>query len=229
MKTYLMFKLMGLSLLLFLFLVVSPCKANNEKGAQITNVSGGQFTVSWVTESPCVGKVCLYCDSKFIGDFHDDQGQNIESNVHHITVNGLKENTAYAFTIKSNGLVDGNEGLFYQVTTGPTIIPIGSIQPAGKVLLPDGQTPAAGSIVYITIFNPKEASAPLSTLVDTKGYWYIELINAREADYQQLYRVSEKDCRLTISVVGGKDTAYLEAPLMDSQGGKNLYETLIIK
>lgn len=223
-----MYRLVVISTLLLFYVFICPSQASQKKPL-LTNVRNGQFTVTWKTDNSCKGKVRLYKHSRFLGDFYDDRGKDFNSTTHHVTVSKLKEDTAYAFAIESDGIVNDNEGLFYQLITGPPLIPMGSVQPAGRVLRADEHTPVVGSIVFITISCFDKNSATLSTLVDENGYWYIELVNAREDDYQKLYNISEKDCNLIISVEGEEDTAYLEAPLMDSQGGKKLYEALIIK
>ncbi len=213
--------------LLFSFIFVSQSRAG-EYNPRITNLAGGQFTVSWITKISCTGKAKLYKDSSVVGDFFDDRGKDFKGFTHYITVKGLKENTVYAFSLESCNNTDNNNGLFYQATTGPNLIPVGSIQPAGKVFLNDKLTPATGSIVYITAFNKKGVSAPLSTLVDENGYWYIELVNARDEDNQMIYNLNNEDCKLIISAEGNTGSASLEAPVMDSEGGTKLYETLIL-
>lgn len=220
--------LLGLTVLLFVFIFITPLKAA-ENTPRITNVTGGQFTVSWQTENACAGKLHLYSGPKMLGNFSDDRGADFRGTTHYITVTGLTENTPYAFATESDGTLDDNGGLYYQVVTGPNIIPVGSIQPAGKVLLADGLTPAAGSIVYISILCPEGPSAPLSTLVDENGYWYIELINARKADCQRLYNVSGEHCNLTVSVESKAGSCTMDGPIMDSEGGKRLYGTIILR
>jgi len=195
----------------------------------ITNVAGGQFTVSWITEKPCVAKLRLYTNSELTGEFYDERGKSFRDYTHYITVNALTENTGYAFSLESDGIIDNNKGHLYKVTTGKNLLPIGSIQPAGKVFLSDGITPAYGSVVYATISCPEGESAPLSTLVDENGYWFIELINARESDSQSLFNLSHESCNLIISAVGKTGSASLEGSVMDSEGGGKLYDALILK
>ena len=221
--------LVGLNVLLFFFFSVTALQASEESPV-VTNVTGGQFTVSWTTSQLCAGKVSLYDNAGFIRDCYDDRGKDFKSTTHYVTVNGLKENTAYAFAIDSGGTLDDNEGNLYQVTTGANLIPVGSIQPAGKVFLTDADTPAVGAIVYVTIWGSQGVSAPLSTLVDGNGYWFLELVNARATDHQKLFNISVEHDKLVISVDGGeKGSAYLENPIIDNQGGTRLYPPFILR
>ena len=214
-------------LCLLLFFCVSEAGAADVK---VSNVAGGQFTVSWVTADVCRGKVFLYQGSRFVGDYSDDRGKAFLGTTHYVTVRGLREKTGYGFSLNSGERVDDNGGSLYRVMTGPHLVPAGSIQPAGRVLLSDDESPAVGSIVYVSVSDSGGVSAPLSTLVDENGYWYVELINARRADHQRLFPVTEGSGELRVSVEGGElGTAYLQGPVMDNQGGTNLYALLVLR
>jgi len=216
------------TLLCLLFTLFSTATAS-EINFRITNVAGGRFTVSWRSESKCIGKLDIYnMGNKFINSFIDDRGEQFFDIIHYITVDGLKDNTSYQFSIKSDKKIFDNDGYYFSVTTGPTLVPMGSIQPAGKILLSNKGTPASGSIVYITISNSNEKSALLSTLVDNNGYWYIDLINARTFDDQNLYKISSQD-ELDILVLGTKGNAKYKGQIYDNQGGKKLYPNIYIK
>lgn len=214
--------------LLFLcgFLNVSQSR---DTSLMITNVTGGQFTVSWLTESPHDGKVYLYRYSGAVSVHHDDRGKDFRGTTHYVTIKGLTEMTDFLFTIESGGDVDDNGGMKYPARTGPNLIPTGSIQPAGRVFLSDGRTPAKGAVVYITISGSEGTSAPLSCLVDANGYWYSELVNARDENNQCLYRISPLNDQLNVLVKNGKGFATLKGPVLDNDGGKKLYQTLILE
>lgn len=222
-----MFLIMVINLL-FLFGFLSVAQSS-ETRVMITNVTGGQFTVSWLTDIPCDGKVYLYRDSGSVSVHHDDRGKDFKGATHYVTIKGLTERTEFLFTIESGGDVDDNGGRKYLASTGPNLIPAGSIQPAGRVFLPDGRTPARGAVVYITISGTGGTSAPLSCLVDANGYWYSELINARDEDNQRLYRVSPSNDQLNVSAKSGNGSASLRGPVLDNDGGKNLYQALILE
>jgi len=115
------------------------------------------------------------------------------------------------------------------VNTGPTLIPQGSIQPAGRVYQNDGQTPANGAIVYVNVVGSEGDSAPLTTLVDENGYWYVELVNCRTDDLKKLFQVAIND-ELEVEVDGGKmGTAFLVTEAADNKGGANLRPALTLE
>jgi hypothetical protein len=210
-------------------LLVLGFSQTDAAAATVTNIVGGQFTVSWTSVSSCQAEVMVYRGTELFGRFYDDRGPNYTGKTHYVTVTGLRENTQYAFELKNGDVLDNNGGSRYLVTTGPHLIPAGSIQPAGKASLADGTTPAEGAIVYITVSTSRGSSAPMSTLVDLNGYWHLELINARTADGRSLFRVSDGEGTLKVSVVDEEGKAGLEGSVMDNQGGTRLYAPLVIK
>jgi len=214
-------------ILCFCFFILSDnCFAH--KSLMFTNITGGQFTVSWVTSYPCIAKIRLLGSNSITNEYYDDRGKCVKDTTHYITVSELNENTQYSFIIIINDTIDDNDGQMYTIKTGPNLIPIGSILSAGKVFLPD-ETPASGAIVYVQIFNSDTKSALLSTLVDKFGYWYIELINTRTSDMKNIFNPTSDD-NLAISVIGGdRGSANLEYSVMDSKGGKNLYPSIILE
>jgi len=194
----------------------------------ITNITGRSLTVTFRTIESCSGKIRLYKDREFIKEYIDDRGSDFKGCSHHITASHLSPNTWYQFLIISD-TVDDNNGQFYQVATGADLVPVGSIQPAGRVLLNDEYTPARDSIVYIHVSSnsDRNVSAPLSSLVDTNGYWYVELSNIRASDNMNSYVVSDHHT-IHISVSGDK-SIQIEAPVMDNEGGTQLYDPIILK
>jgi len=143
-----------------------------ESQIMVTNVTGSQFTISWVTENNCTGKVNLYDNNfSYIKTITDERGKHFIGDTHYINVTNLRSNTDFVFSIVSDDRVDDNNGQFYKASTGSNIIPpTGSFQPAGKVFIKDKTTIAENAIVYIVVSNDVEQSAPLSTYVDQNGY-----------------------------------------------------------
>ncbi|ETR68357.1 MAG: hypothetical protein OMM_04615 [Candidatus Magnetoglobus multicellularis str. Araruama] len=210
------------------FAVITVAHAFDNK-LMITNVTDTQMTISWRTDNHCTGNVLLSDPKKAIEKtFDDDRGKNFIGDTHYITLSGLSRNTDYFFSILSGDQMDDNNGQRYQASTGSNIIPMGSFQPAGQVLLNDGKTFASNAIVYIVISNETEQSAPLSTLVDAGGYWFLELVNARRVDNEQLFKVSTSDT-LSIRIEGGAmGTNEMEYIARDNNGGKNLYSPIVL-
>jgi hypothetical protein len=159
----------------------------------------------------------------------DDRGINFSGDTHYITAKGLKSNASYFFSTLSGNQINDNEGQMYSVHTGDNLIPVGSLQPAGQVLLCNGNRYATNAIVYIQISNGLDQSAPLSTIVDNNGYWFVELVNARDQNNQGLFRVSEGNT-LSIDVQGGQmGKASLELSAMDNKGGMVLNKPIILR
>ncbi|ETR66823.1 MAG: hypothetical protein OMM_12299, partial [Candidatus Magnetoglobus multicellularis str. Araruama] len=116
-------------------------------------------------------KVLLTDQKGLVTEFFDKSKNKY---THYVAVDHLKENTRYSFSVASGEVVDKNNGKMYHVVTGPELIPVGSLQPAGQVLM-DNQTPAKDSIVYIRVINDHAESAIMSTLVDQNGFWFLIL------------------------------------------------------
>ena len=196
----------------------------SEESITVSNITNSQFNVSWISDKPCVGKVVLIENNAII---YDDKGTDFQGKLHYITVNNLKANTTYSFLVQWGENVHDNQERNFQVTTGPVLMPVGTIQPAGRVLLYDG-SPAVNAIVHITINGDNGPSSLLTTRVDTNGFWYIELINAREIDNQRLYKAFTNDS-LIISVTGeGNQSVHYEGAIFDNNGGKELYPDMIL-
>ena len=196
----------------------------------ISNVTDTKMTISWVTENNCIGKICLSdATQSLVKTCYDDRGESFVGDTHYITISGLKRNTDYFFSIVSGEEMEDNNGQQYQVTTGNSVIPMGSFQPAGQIFLRDRTTVATHAIVYIVISNETEQSAPISTLVDQSGFWFVELVNARQNNNEQLFRVTSSDI-LHVSVEGGVKGKYsVEYIARDNNGGKDLYPPIILE
>jgi len=221
--------ILRVGLVSLLLILISNHAQAKENGPIVSNVTGAGFTVSWVSSRPCVAIVAVSDDAGYMKNFYDDRGKDFASTLHYVTVRGLRANRDYAFVIHCGGM-DEKEGRLYPIRTGPNLIPVGSVQPAGRIFLADGYTPASEAIVYVTVSGPAGPSAPLSTLVDENGYWFVELINARTADHQKPCRVIEGQREIVVFVNGGENgSASLEGLVVDNQGGTRLYEPLILK
>ena len=214
---------------LYFFICITASHAM-ESQVMVTNVTGTQFTISWVTENNCIGKIMLY-DHRlfFIETFTDDRDKKFNGDTHHVSISGLSCNTDYAFSVISGDQEDNNNGQFYTVSTGKNIIPTGSFQPAGQIFLKDKKTAAANAIVYIVISNDEKQSAPLSTIVDQNGYWYTELVNARTKDNLHLFNISTSSVLSVLIEAGKRGTASMELMAKDNNGGKSLYEPFFLR
>jgi|GEM_PF-127833 len=193
---------------------------------RITNVRGTQFTVSWVSKAEEVGQVRYGAsiathEAWLAAD--DDRGAGTADDVHHVTVRGLTPNTTTYFEVISGDTVDDHAGDFYSVNPGPALVPTGSCQPAGRVFKDAEKTePAYDSIVYVTILGEtgQGDSATESVVVTaaTEGYWFLDLVNFRTADYSAFYAYTCGESGILVEAEGGADgTAELLTDAVDSQ------------
>jgi hypothetical protein len=159
--------------------------AGTISNVRVTNLSDKGFTVSWTTNVASVGQVNYGMTPALGSSRSEDPGAGPYT--HHVSLGGLTPNTPYYFDVISGGYRDDNGGLHYTVTTGPTLTIPGMDTVYGQVFRPDGTTPVAGAIVYVTVVDRNGSggsgrSAALSALSDADGYWFVNLASIRTAD-----------------------------------------------
>jgi|GEM_PF-2016161 len=203
-------------------------------GFKVSNVRDTRFTVSWTSSSEEKGSLHYGVTPDLGYTAYDDRG-DATFTTHHVTVTDLQPETRYYYEVVSGSSTFDNGGVYFTVTTGPSIIPTGSVVPAGKVVEADGETPAEGAIVYVTIKDidgqgSSGSSALESVLVDQNGFWNVELVNARTSDYQDLFGFTEDEDHLIAQVNGGpKGRGYLETTASDNAGGTNLRPDIVLQ
>ena len=177
----------------------------------VTNVRDTSFTVSWVTNEAATGEVHYGTDPVNLNLVaYDDRDTGTNDDTHHVTLTGLAPETTYYFDVVSDGTTDDNGGTHYSVTTGPTLGLPAPDTIYGQVFKADGTTPAEGAIVYITLFDddgsgsPGQA-APLSALVESSGYWFANLGNARTADLSGYFSYSASGDGVDMAAQGAGD------------------------
>lgn len=150
-------------------------QAVTPKEVNITNVTDGSFTISWITDAETTGVITLSAEkfkSQTIYDERDRTGKLGSYLTHSLTFRSAQGSTTYAVKILSNGKTFLDNGKPYQVTTGPTLSGnSGNLEPAyGTIMAASGQ-PAEGALVYLTA----EGGQKMSTLVTPSGSWVIPL------------------------------------------------------
>ncbi|MBM4431327.1 MAG: hypothetical protein FJ026_13440, partial [Chloroflexi bacterium] len=178
---------------------------------RVTNVRDTSLTVSWITDIPSDGHVNYGTDPANLDQTaYDDRGAETFDDTHYVTLEGLLPNTTYYFDVVSGPTTDDNGGAHYTVATGPTL-PLPTVDTIyGQVFKEDGTTPAEGTIVYITLLDhdgsgsPEEA-APLSALVDSSGYWYANLGNARTSNLSAYFTYSASGDKVKLEAQGAAD------------------------
>jgi hypothetical protein len=162
-----------------------PIETEPVSDLRITNLRDGSVAISWQTESLATSRVTYSVDGQIRGIGHDVRGEEVEDRVHYVILPDLVPKTTYTFSVDSphqDGKHSHGEGLF---TTFSTFAAIPRSQSAyGRVLLNDGQTPAAGMLIFLRVQDANgQGSAGesllLSTLTDSNGWWYANFGNAR--------------------------------------------------
>lgn len=195
--------LVGVLIVLFryAFNEVSPLLTKASEGTfpqevKVTNISDTTFTVSWITTQPSAGALRLggnlertmYYDDR-ISVSSSQSPPTQQHATHMVTVRSLKPETAYQFSIFSNGKPYQNGKEPYDVRTAPPLFGLGTIiEPAyGQIANPSGE-PAEGAIVYLTL----SGGHMLSTLTKQGGMWVVPLNRARTADLTSFITGNER-------------------------------------
>ncbi|MCP4168141.1 MAG: hypothetical protein GY759_19915, partial [Chloroflexi bacterium] len=181
----------------------------------IVNVNDIQATITWQTDRPTNGEV-HYGPTRALGSVaYDDRGVQTTATTHFVSLLGLSPETDYFFYVVSADAVDDNEGALYQFRTGPTL-GIGQNDTVyGQVFGPDGVTPAEGALVRILLLDedgqPSLGQAsPLEAIVQSSGYWSVNLGSARTDDLQAYFAYSPSGDQLQLNIDSGTGCAALQ-------------------
>ena len=186
---------------------------------KITNVTDSTFTVSFITSDVTTGFLKYGTAANSLRSQASDDRDQLTGNVgtyntHHITVRGLQPQTTYYFTLGtgSDSAFDNN-GQPYSITTGQRVNNTLAQTVYGTVMT-NANTPAEGSMVYVTI----EGANELSTLVRSSGTWAIPLVQLRSATEQNVPQVSS-NTPMTVRVQGKRadETAQLSTTVGQPQ------------
>lgn len=154
---------------------------------RITNVSDSGFSVSYMTDSYILGTVNIGKD-KNLGQVvtdNKDQGKVKEHKIHNFTVQNLSPSTKYFFSITSGQDNYLNNGVPYEVTTGPELTAkTGAGFIVGKVVNPDGQTPKEG-VVFVTT----QGAQTLSSDIKPDGSYTTSLEGLRSEDFSTVFNL----------------------------------------
>jgi hypothetical protein len=186
-------------------IVASPSTIISQ--VRITNVNDTAFTVSWITDGDTTGYVGYgSTPSDLSQTAHDDRGASTTDDTHYVTIQSLGPATTYHFEVIS-GEATGDG---YTVTTGSTLGVSSPDTIFGQVFKADGLTPAAGTIVYLTISDgngsgSSGSAAPMAALVEGNGWWSANLGNVRLADLSGSFDYSASGDQLEVFAQGADD------------------------
>lgn len=149
------------------------------KEVKVTNITDTSFTVSWITQKPGPGFVSWGENESLGRTSQDDRDQAVQTNssTHFVSIRGLKPKTKYFFKVASGGNSYDNNGIPYEVLTGPTLSTDKIDLISGSVTTSTG-APADGVIVYLTL----GAASPVSALTNSSGNWFVSLSTVRTLD-----------------------------------------------
>ena len=139
------------------------------KDVRVSNLSASTATISWITEGQ-TSNFITYGETSNLNTVINESENNQKYLTHSVTVTGLNPSTTYFYKINSEGVNYDNNGVPWQLTTGPVVtgnqvnIPI-----SGSVITASGQ-PSARTLVYITING-----YVLSTITSSAGTFVLQL------------------------------------------------------
>lgn len=162
----------------------SAGNSGEPKNVKIANLSDNSFTITYQTDAATTGSV-NYGSSKQLGN---TQLEDLPKNVHSLTVAKLSPSTKYYLTIISGQNTFLNNGIPFEISTGPNISSSSALQTVikGKVILPDGNVPNE-ALVYLSTDN----SQLLSTTVGKDGEFNFSLKNLRTDDLSSYLEVNQ--------------------------------------
>lgn len=178
----------------------------------LTNVRDNTFTVSWTTDVLSNGSVTYGAGTPSI----TVNDPITSTSTHYVEVTGLLPNTTYQFYVASGASTDDNGGLYYQVTTGPSLLFSPGKTVWGYVYEADGVTTVPNALVYLQILDSDGLGSPgvsqwVSARSDGSGVWSFDLSGVRSADFQNVFLFTDGGDALKITGQGGiKGTAGVE-------------------
>lgn len=211
--------LVGAAVMIFRFafdrvtpLLTRASVSHTPNNVTVTNISDSSFTVTWVTTEPTNGSVRvsgatdnLFFDERFADSTAKTPLSTAAYTTHMVTVRNLKPETAYTFTILSNGSPHVNNGKPYEIKTGTAITGLGTgIEPAYGQITAQNGLPLEGALVYLT----PENGQTLSTITKSSGTWVIPLNLVRTEDLSRYIPNAERiNESLVIRSAEGESTA----------------------
>jgi hypothetical protein len=178
----------------------SPCKPQE---VYLSNLTGRTFSISWVTDVPCMGSLYIMDDDEPVFQAFDDRGIRFSGTTHHVTVRGLDPETTYSFGLLSGDVWDHP----YEVQTGALLdMPTSNFSVYGQV----GDTKTS-SVKDTVVYAQLEAGTETSTILsfplgraigrNTEGY-ALTLDNARTNDVAAYFDYTAAD-KLYLLAEGG--------------------------
>jgi hypothetical protein len=187
-----------------------------------TNVRDTSFTIVWTTDTAVTGYLnWAPSGTEPATAAYDRRGASVVSTVHSVTVNDLDPSTGYVFDIVSGSTKFTNNGVHFDVSTGPTLAVTAPDLASGRVILGSRSVPA-DALVWIEASLAHGVSAPVSTLVTTAdaGNWVLDL-GSMPPSYQSALDAVTADTVLMIQADGGASgKASLRTTVAEARAGR---------
>lgn len=168
------------------------------KDVRISNTTDSSATVSWVTDRETSGFVKWGASQTSLDKTELDELAS-QGFTHTLTLRNLSSQTTSFFKINSGGEDFDNNGIPWQLTTGPEINTPSKTNLASGVVLSSTGEPAKNALIYATVGG----GSLLSTITSQTGNWVIPISAVRSADLTSLVVVDEKNSLIEISVNAG--------------------------
>ncbi|HJX59201.1 MAG TPA: Ig-like domain-containing protein [Patescibacteria group bacterium] len=168
------------------------------KDVRITNITDSSFAVSWITQKEALGFITWGENENSLARTEEDE-TGLPGLTHTLSVKGLSPETTYFFKINSGGSLFDNNGLAWQVTTGPALSATGKSNLVSGTILSATGAPSKNTLVYIVIGG----GSPLSTITSQNGSWVLSISTARTSNLSSLVSIDDKTTILEVSASSG--------------------------
>ena len=165
---------------------------------RITNITNSSFTVSWATDKETSGFI-LWGETESSLTKTELNEISETNETHSATIQGLSPENTYFFEISSDGTSFDNNGIPWQITTGPELLDQTISNSISGTILTATGTPAEKAIVYVTLAG----ASPLSTTTSQNGSWVIPISSARSQNLASFIDINETTTLIEISVQAG--------------------------
>jgi hypothetical protein len=168
------------------------------RNIQQSNISDSSFTVTWSTNKNTEGFI-KWGENASNLDKTATVSPISPAEIHSISIFGLIPDTTYFFKLNSDGTDFDNDGIPWELKTGPKLTdPPNSVVISGNILVQSGSA-ASSILVYASVGG----GSTLSTLTSESGSWVIPISSARNQNLDSYVRIDEASTLVELSVQAG--------------------------
>ena len=170
------------------------------KDVRISSVGNNTATVSWTTDGETSGFVTWGENQNAISKVELEGSTDAKYYTHSITLTGLNPSSVYYYKINSNGADFDNNGIPWQITTGPDLGVNQESYPISGSVISAAGNPQKRALVYLNVGGYLQ-----STLTSATGNFVFQLGNIRSPDLASFVAVDPERTLLEISVQAGPE------------------------